>query len=79
MNEPRLYDTKQIYLQLDNPLQFKLCIMKEVEDFFSAGISDREKMSKALNKYITITALDQADKTFLVYHCHWYTCWNSEC
>ena len=65
MNEVHAYGTKQIYLQLDNSLQFRLCGTKEVEeDFFIGEINEREKMSKLLNKYIT--ALHFADKTLLV-------------
>ena len=48
MNEPHVYATKQIYLQLDNPLQFRLSKIKEIEDSFIAENSDREKMSKTL-------------------------------
>ena len=39
------------FLQLDNTLEFRLSKIKEIEDFFIAEISDKEKMSKTLNKY----------------------------
>ena len=64
MNEPHVFTTKEIYLQLDNPLQFRLCRIKEIEDSFIAKISGREKMSKTLYKYIT--SLDYAGKALLV-------------
>ena len=64
MNEPHVFATKEIYLQLDNPLQFRLCRIKEIEDSFIAKINDREKTSKTLYKYIT--SLDYAGKALLV-------------
>ena len=38
--------------------------MKEIEEFFIAKINNREKMSKALNKYMT--TLEYTDKALLV-------------
>ena len=64
MDEPHVYDTKQIYLQLENALQFRLCKIKEIEDFFIVKVNDREKMRKILNKYIA--GLDYTDKTLMV-------------
>ena len=64
MDEPHVYDTKQIYLPLENALQFRLCKIKEIEDFFIVKVNDREKMRKILNKYIA--ALDYTDKTLMV-------------
>ena len=63
MNKVHVYNTKQIYIQLDNPLQLRLDKIKEKEHFFIVEINDRQKLSKALTKYITV--LDYADKTFL--------------
>ena len=54
-----MFDTK-----LDNPQEFRPSRMKQIEDFFITEISDREYISKTLNKYIT--ALDYAGKTLLV-------------
>ena len=55
MNEPRVFLTKQIHPKLDNPLQFRISKIKETEEFFIGEVIDREKTSKALNKYITIS------------------------
>ena len=49
---------------MDDPLQFRLSGIKEIEDFFIAEINDRKQMSQTLNKYIT--ALHYAGKTSLV-------------
>ena len=65
MNMPRVHDPKQIYLQLENTLQFRLNRMKETEDFFIAEINDKKKMSNPLNKYVTI--LYDVDKTVLLF------------
>ena len=62
-NEPHLCDTKHVYLQLDNTLQFRISRTNEI-DFFIAEISDREKICKTLNKYTTV--LDYVYKTFLI-------------
>ena len=51
--------------KLDNSLRFRLSKIKLIEDFFIAGINNREKMSKTLNYYIT--AIDYADRTLLVF------------
>ena len=63
MNKVHVYNTKQIYIQLDNPLQLRLDKIKEKEHFFIVEINDRQKLSKALTRYITV--LDYADLTFL--------------
>ena len=55
---------KSFFLQLDNALEFRLSKIKETEDFFVTEISDKEKMSQTLNKYIA--ALDYPDKTYFV-------------
>ena len=52
------------FSQMDDPLQFRLSGIKEIEDFFIAEINDRKQMSKTLNKYIT--ALHYAGKTSFV-------------
>ena len=44
---------KRIFLQLNNLLRFRLSRVKEIENFFIAGISDRKKVSRTLSKYIT--------------------------
>lgn len=49
---------------MDEPIQFSVGRTKETKDFFTAEISDTKKTRKTLNKYIT--ALDYADKTFLI-------------
>ena len=64
MNKPPVCVTKQIYLQSDNALQIRLSRIKEKEHFFIADINDRKKMSKTLNKHITV--LDNPDKILLV-------------
>ena len=48
MNKPHVYDSENIYLQLDNAMQFRLSRIKEIEHFFIAEINDREKISKTL-------------------------------
>ena len=35
MNEPYVYETKQLYLQLDNALQLRLNRVKEIKEFSS--------------------------------------------
>ena len=52
-------DTKQIYLQLDNFQQCRFSTIEKIEDFI-LEISDGEKMSIIISKYITV--LDYADK-----------------
>ena len=54
MNESYACDTKQMYLQLGNSLQFRLSKIKDIEDFLNTEIIDREKMSKTLNKDIAV-------------------------
>ena len=54
MNEPHVHEEKQIYLQLDNALQFRLSRIKEIKHFYNVEIHDREKMSKTLNKHIAV-------------------------
>ena len=56
--------TKEIFLQLDNLLQFRLTRLKEIEHFFIAEVNGREKMPNTLNKYIT--ALAYKDKVSLI-------------
>ena len=53
INVAQVCATKQIYYQLNNALQSRLKIMKEIEIFFIEEINDREKMSKVLDKYIS--------------------------
>ena len=36
MIEAHVCDTKKIFLQIDNPLQFRLSRFKEIEDYFIA-------------------------------------------
>ena len=50
LNEPHVHNTKQVYLQLDNSLQFML---HRIRTFLNAETNIREKMRKTLNKYIT--------------------------
>ena len=59
-----MYDTKEVFLQLDDPLGVRLIRIKEIRGFFIAEVNDRGKMSKTLNKFIT--AIDYADKSLLV-------------
>ena len=40
-----LYNTKKIFDQLDYPLQLRLSRIKQIEDIFSAEISETEKIS----------------------------------
>ena len=54
MHEPHLYDTKQIYLQLDNAMQFRLCTIEEIKDSCNAETNNQGKMSKTLNKCSTV-------------------------
>ena len=63
MNKPHIHGEKQIYSRPDNALQFRLSRIKDI-NFFIAEISDREQMSRTLNKYIEV--LDYADRTLLV-------------
>ena len=62
MSEAHIWDTKKLFLQLDDPLQFRLSRIKEIEDFLIAETNDREKMNKTLNKCITVI-----DKTLFVF------------
>ena len=64
MSESHAYGTKQIDLELDNPLKISRSRIKQMEDFFNLELNDREKMRKKLDKYMT--ALDQADYTLIV-------------
>ena len=57
-------DIKNVFLQLDNSLQFRLSRIRVIEYIFITEISDIEKMCKTLNK--CITTLAYADKTPLV-------------
>ena len=41
MNDPHAYDTKKMFLQLDNSLQFGLSRIKKIQDFFTAEISQK--------------------------------------
>ena len=50
INETLVYDTKQIYLQLDNTLKFTFKRIKEIEDFFIEKINYREKLNQTLLK-----------------------------
>ena len=43
MHEPYLCDTKQIYLQLDNSLQFRLSRIEEIKDFSFTKTSTEER------------------------------------
>ena len=63
MNKVQVHSTKQIYPQLDNALKFRLTKINDIEDFFIAEIEEREKMSKALSKYIG--AFDYSGKILL--------------
>ena len=54
MSRRHLSDTEKIFLQLNEPLRFRLSRTKETEDFFPAESSDRTKMSKKLNNYIAL-------------------------
>ena len=62
MSEAYICDTT-----LDNPLWFRLSRIKETEDFFTANINGREKIGKALNRYIT--GLNYTEKSLLVLSC----------
>ena len=59
---PHSCDTKDFFIQLDNPLQFGLGKIKEIESFFIAEINDKEKMSKKSKHTI---ALDFGDKSLI--------------
>ena len=52
MNKPHVHDTTQIYVQLDNTLQFKHNRIKEVEDFFIAEKSDRAGHLISISQYL---------------------------
>ena len=41
MSGPHVCDTKDIFLQLDNPLRFRLSRIKEIEDFCITEVNDR--------------------------------------
>ena len=56
-----MYYIKQIYLRLENALQFRLGRIKRIEYFFIVEINHGLKMSRTLNKYMIV--LDYADKT----------------
>lgn len=62
MNEAHVCDIKEIFIQLNNSLYFKLCQIIEIEELSLGETYDREKMIKSLKKYIT--ALDYAEKTY---------------
>ena len=51
-------DTKQIYLQLDNFQQCRFSTIEKIEDFI-LEISDGEKMSIIISKYITVLEFDK--------------------
>lgn len=63
-DESLVYDIKWIYLQLENALQFRLCRITEIEDFFIVEVNNKEKMRNILSK--SITALNYTDKTLMV-------------
>ena len=50
MSEAHGFDMKEIFHQLDNPLQFRLSRIKETKKCFIPETSDREEMRKTLNK-----------------------------
>ena len=63
MNGPNACGIKEVLLQLDNPLRFRLSRIKE--------INDTEKMNRTPNKYIrTLNSSKQYCVPFLTYHCH---------
>ena len=64
MSEAHMCDTKEIFHQLNITLWLRLVRIKETEKIFVTKISNRENISKTLNKYIT--TLDYADKTLHV-------------
>ena len=43
MNEAHAYSTKNIYPQLDNTLNFRICKIKEIKDSFSSKKPIKEK------------------------------------
>ena len=58
MNKSHVHDATQVYIQLDNALQFKLIRIKEVEDFFIAEKSDRAGHLISISQYsIMLTRL----------------------
>ena len=63
-DESLVHDIKRIYLQLENALQFRLCRITEIEDFFIVEVNNKEKMRNILSK--SITALNYTDKTLMV-------------
>ena len=54
MNKPHVHDKKYIYLQLENALQFRLSSTQRNNKNTISEINGREKMSKRLNKHITV-------------------------
>lgn len=58
-------DTKEIFLQFHNILRFRLSRIKKIDNFFTAEINNREKMSKTLNnKYASVR--EYSGKTLMV-------------
>ena len=45
MNEPHVHEEKQIYLQLDNALQFRLSRIKEIKHFYNAEITKHKHIA----------------------------------
>ena len=64
MSEGHVCDTKDIFLQIGNRVRFRIIRIKEIEKFFNAKISVREKLSKTLKKYIL--AIYCADNNLIV-------------
>lgn len=69
MSAAHVVDTKKIFHQLDKPRRFRRSRTKGIKNYFIAEISDIEKMSKTLNKYMAV--LEYVDKTCLFCQVHW--------
>ena len=57
------------FYQLDKPPQFRLSIIKEIEDFFIAEINNKKLIRKIMSKTHYnkhIATLDYADKTLFI-------------
>ena len=53
INEQHGRDHKEIFLQLDKPLRFRLNRIREIEELSIAESDDGENMSRKRNKYVT--------------------------
>ena len=56
--------TRNVSLQLDNEIQFRLTGINRIKDYSMAEIHERKIMIKTLNKYIAV--FDYVDNSLLI-------------